>query len=1651
MKKVTIYLFAIIVALNSFCQEFIEFEPSDNTEVSYDVLVSDNTMVEFEVELPGIYSNEVDSFIRVEIKNHAKLDSTGFPEVPKLSFLVAIPVCDGFILTVDLIDSVKVDGINIYPAPAIVEDSTGDGFKFLREEFVYNQTAYSTDSYFPGIYAESLDKGAVRAQQCVRVFLYPVQFNPVLQQINACSKMKVTLTFTNPTGPVNENVGIFNEMLGNTMINYISNGLNASVSCGAGDGTYNPEDYWVTSLPSSHRIEDPCDYLIITAGEFFDNPDLYNLAIHREIFNGFDVKIITRTVIDNDMPGTILYLKIRDLIKNTYSDGIANNTFDGKLAYVNLFGDVELENDPFDGIPTSDEGYDIFYSQLTPGDPLPDIMIGRCSADDAVQVHNVVTKILNFEPETMVGNENMLTVLGDDNNFYTSQSGYLNDMDNISLLGCYTKKFMIPPDFSYPLPEWINVTYAGQTIPIEYENGLMFLNYFGHGASEYWGISTGFISFSYSNLNTSQHIDRIPFIFSSACCTGSFHTSDNCMAEQFLCYNSNMGSIGFLGSSRVTSSESFVMVPDCYHSIFNNFSFVQGESVMEVKIADYDIADYNIEGYTGNWCKDFNLFGDPALNIMYENTDEINPDLAIKKSEIFFDTELIQFGEVVTIDAVIRNYSWKEAASFNVNCYLGDPSLSGSILLGSNQIVELNAYEYETISFTWNTEEFGADIYDIYIVIDPENVITEMNYENNKNFRTKAIYYFHPNFPVTNYLQFNSHVIAFDVDDENAGTEIMHGQSIFTIEGEQLNPFNVTQTIGNTCIANLSNNANNQIIHTTKKPNPKITSAGNPSWLYNIDGSKYTPIVLDIDNDGYEEVICLSLDAQSNASIYCLDNVGELRWFIDDFTDEEYVFYPGMITGNFNGEYNSIIFIDRSGIFKHIYESPVGEPYVSTYQVLTDCDFLVTQPIASDINKDGIVEIIFIYKPVHSQNRRLANINAYDFTINSIVEANYSYDYTTNINPIISDINNDGHSEIMVGNVRDGFYIYNMDLDLLNYIPDDNLTSAEITTGDINNNGILDIICETKNNDFHVIKGYDINGDQTFSTPVIGIYESCWLDDINNDEKIDFVYGIKDELYVVNLPSASDIIGWPGQRSNLRNTGVYEQPSFYGENGETVYWMNRIILSPDEDNIIPKGSTVVIKPGTQIYAHSGSSLIVHGTLIAQGTEDHPIIFTSDIVGSDDVHWQGITLCNRSYSTIEHVYISNAEFGLLYEDFSEQTLENCRFNKNLIGVGAFNSSPDIYKCNFEGNGKAIGSYSNGSPILCSFGDKKYYNTIINNNIGIYISSGSVYLHDGYNDIYNHPAYGYYIYCTNDSYIKAPMNYWGTINIPEIQERLYPSESIFIKPICEGPNTSYKSGSIIEEMLGEAYQYLDSADYANAGIKFKEIITDYPLENEAYMSVPGLFSCYSATNENWGDLETYLEMLYNDTIIVLDKKLTFGYLNLCKRAQGKFSEAIANYESILLNSPTYNDSVFAVINIGNTYEEAGNSKSSLGSLDYLQPISNAAHVENTIDLLQTLKDEELSGSQQSSDDFFISDIYPNPFIDKTTLRYFASYTSTVTFRLFDVSGKELSFSQTIQAIKGEQSINLDFGFLNPGIYYISLIANGENQSVKRLVVK
>jgi tetratricopeptide (TPR) repeat protein len=992
--------------------------------------------------------------------------------------------------------------------------------------------------------------------------------------------------------------------------------------------------------------------------------------------------------------------------------------------------------------------------------------------------------------------------------------------------------------------------------------------------------------------------------------------------------------------------------------------------------------------------------------------------------------------------------------SFSVECYCTNLLTSESILLGSNEIIGMIDIQYILTEFILETENFETGEYEIQIIVDPGDNVQELNESNNINSKNRNIYSYTHNHFISSNIVNNAKVITFDFDDEQVGEEIYLGQAVFTQNGELL-----TQALfnskSNTSIANLENNVNNQIIQvqlgTSFTPN-YIKSIGEPSWQYPITGSSYSHAICDLNNDGYEEVIChIQIDGESYKTI-CLNYNGDLRWEFDDFADPPSVLFLEPIFGNFNNQNNSIIIMNNGGTLYNIKENSNAEPEIDYSYSIPDCISVSTVPVASDIDKDGKVEIVFIYRSSHGNNINiLANYNAANFV------GNYSLilDYQSYINPIISDLNNDGESEIIVGQINGGLYIYNMELELLSHILDNNIESIELVSGDINNDFHNDIICQDKILNNHYLRAFDIDGNETFSAFLHDQHRSRWLSDISFEGKINLVCSRYQNMYIVNFPEAGNNIGWPGQRGNLRNTGVLEQPAFFGQFGETVYWMNTISLS--EANEIPSGSTVIIKQGTIIKAHSGSSLIVKGNLIAEGTEKNPISFCADISGAYKGYWQGITISNRGNGSFAHCNVNDAEIGILSEDKSNILIKNCYIEKNLKGIVAFNSLPDIKKSIIVNNNVGIGSYKNGMPILSDVkGKTAYRNGIVDNLTNIEIDFANIVLANGYNDIYNISSSGYYINFLHNpgpNFLIAIMNYWGSISVPDIYEQINPPQSVKILPICIEPQSAYNPFSIgADEMLKTAVNNMEEGNYLIAENTFKAIIYEFPETQEAYFSVGGLFECTDRSGGSFSVLEDYYNELYNDSTLNFNFiKLVFGYINLSKREQEKYNEAIENYESIILNNTSYNDSVYAVIDIGNTYEEAGLYKSTLGKLSFLKPLSTAKHVEKSVDLLLSLKTEQDKKDAVGTNKINIEMIYPNPFYNQTTIRFNTNFSCNLEYKIFDATGKLVIYRYLGKTLQGSHNIALIVPHLVSGVYYLTLIADGSSSDYKKLIVQ
>ncbi len=147
---------------------------------------------------------------------------------------------------------------------------------------------------------------------------------------------------------------------------------------------------------------------------------------------------------------------------------------------------------------------------------------------------------------------------------------------------------------------------------------------------------------------------------------------------------------------------------------------------------------------------------------------------------------------------------------------------------------------------------------------------------------------------------------------------------------------------------------------------------------------------------------------------------------------------------------------------------------------------------------------------------------------------------------------------------------------------------------------------------------------------------------------------------------------------------------------------------------IARGVTLTINPGSTLRFASGSSLIVNGTLNANGNSSQRITFTST---SDT--WDGIRF-HHSSGTLNYCNISNATYGVWSWYQPNLTLQNCQITNNTYGV--------LYE------GEAIPSSTVPSPTIV-------YCTLSNNYYGIYYHYSGINQNEiAHNTVTNNQAHG-----------------------------------------------------------------------------------------------------------------------------------------------------------------------------------------------------------------------------------------------------------------------------------------------------------------------
>ncbi len=517
--------------------------------------------------------NDGITYQRLNIPGCVGSATTGSPELPYLTKYIAIPECDNVSLSFSTNAATTLSNYNVYPSPDHELIENPDGTSGIEEVFSKSTIEYAKNEFVYGVDAEIVSFGYLRDQKYACINIYPLQYNVVSRQLKVKSNFTINLQFTNPTTDVNVNTGIFNSVASSMMPNYVSTGMDAKVNDHV---AHNGTVEWVTLSTPEDANNIDADYLIICSEPFFEpnnvNSEVLRIANHRAEYNGFNVTILDAYNIfaevdfEYDDPMFIKEQKIRSCIKHIYENGEAQHTYDGKLGYVLLIGDVDVGNT---GMPLSydrayygnpywpDENWpgDYYYSCLTKNqnnntyDDIGDLFIGRFCVNNNLttgltELHNIVEKTIRHETE------------------YNPK--YKNAFDGIN--GNWVGPFYYDSLFNnYIQPKLLNEETYTRVNYYDYEDGgnweqmradfidmandgsgLLFYN--GHGGIGSWQQNITY-EFIQSNLN---NFSKNPFALSMACLTGKLDYGANnpCMGEELTTYSPNKGFVGFIGSTR---------------------------------------------------------------------------------------------------------------------------------------------------------------------------------------------------------------------------------------------------------------------------------------------------------------------------------------------------------------------------------------------------------------------------------------------------------------------------------------------------------------------------------------------------------------------------------------------------------------------------------------------------------------------------------------------------------------------------------------------------------------------------------------------------------------------------------------------------------------------------------------------------------------------------------------------------------------------------------------------------------------------------------------------------------------------------------------------------------------------------------------------
>ena len=648
MKKIIVLVTLLLTAYCSFAQHYTVRQNSySQIDLSFK---SDQIQCETVKTTDGF-------FTRISMDEYMPSNKVGYPELPVLSKLLEIPLCDSVVATVSnaVFEEFDAYGLGIkhpiYPVQTNYPKTyTGD------RPFDQNKELYRTNAFYAEPLVQVKKIGTMRDITMANICVSPVQYNPVTNKVRVYRSLDVTVSF------VNANIPRTYELKSK----YGSPAFQVGAAA-----VINPMERTRNEFSGA-----PIKYLIV-ANSMFQNNDNLNQFIAWKKRIGYIVEVAYTS--DPNVGTT--FNSIKSYIQAQYTNATTENPAPTFLLLIGDVAQLPPYNCPANSSAQIDQHVsDLYYATWTSGDILPDCYYGRFSAQNISQLTPQIDKTLTYEQFTMEDPSYLgkaVLIAGTDATWApTHADGQINYIYNN-----YINTNSTTHNYTTVYKHNYDCNSQAATIRNEIGAGVGWANYTAHGSEDGWYQP----AFNNSHVSAMQNEGKYGIMIGNCCLTGKFDNSSDCFAETLL-RTANKGAVAYIGGSEVT-----YWPQDYYWAVGARSSCTANPTYDANNLGSYDRVFHTHGENAGIWTSSISAYMQGG-NLSVESSNS---------------------------DASAKQYYWEIYHVFgdpSIRPYLGIPSqmdvTSADVLMIGATSYDVQAAPYAYVALTHNNELVGATFAD---------------------------------------------------------------------------------------------------------------------------------------------------------------------------------------------------------------------------------------------------------------------------------------------------------------------------------------------------------------------------------------------------------------------------------------------------------------------------------------------------------------------------------------------------------------------------------------------------------------------------------------------------------------------------------------------------------------------------------------------------------------------------------------------------------------------------------------------------------------------------------------------------------------------------------------------------------------------------